>query len=95
MARKVIEEYDATTRKIVEKNGGLYIVYDGEDPKTLEIEAIRIRINKDENDPREIVFAGYNGFTINIPVGEDTVIPKAIYDNVLIKGNLKERIQKI
>ena len=88
------EVYDATTIKIVEKKGELFIVY-GEEPKTLELKAVKVRIAKDDNDPRTEVFAAYNGFKMYIPLGEEVVVPRMIYDNVLTKGNLKDRTSRI
>lgn len=88
------EAYDATIMKVVEKKGELYIVY-GKEPKTLELEAVKIRIAKDDNDPRTEVFASYNGLKIYIPLGEEVVIPKMIYENVLKQGNLKDRTSRI
>lgn len=87
------EMYDATIMKVVEKDGKVFIVY-GKEPKTLELEAVRVRIAPDEHDPRPTIFAAHNGLKMYIPVGEDTIVPKLIYD-VLAVGNLKNRIQKI
>ena len=89
-----IKAYDVATQRVVEKKGKLYIVF-GEEPDTYEIEAVKVRIAKDDNDPRTEVYASYNGFKVYIPLGGEIVIPKMIYDNVLIKGNLKDRTSKI
>lgn len=51
-----------------------------------------IIIAKDSSDPRTSVFAGLNGTNLNIPVGVKTRIPADLYEKVLTKGNLKDRV---
>lgn len=84
--------YDAVVKKVVEK-GQLYLVY-GKEPNTTKIPAVEIQIAKDDNDPRELEFVGYNGFNVNIPVGKPVVVPVFIYET-LKEGNLKDRVSKI
>lgn len=84
---------DANTRKFVQKDGKWFIVF-GKEPETIPIEAIKIVVTEDEDDPRDTVYVGANRLDIYIKVGEPTVIPMNHY-KVLMQGNLKNRVQVI
>lgn len=51
-----------------------------------------IKITKSENDEDETKFASYNLKGMRIPVGEECTVPYELYDKVLSKGNLKDRV---
>lgn len=84
---------DANIRKFVQKDGKWFIVF-GKEPDTIPIEAIKIVVTEDEDDPRPDVYVKANDFGMYIKVGEPTVIPMNHY-KVLMQGNLKNRVQVI
>lgn len=53
---------------------------------------VNIIIGKDPTDPRETVFASWQGKALSIPVGVKTSVPEVYYTNVLKDGYLKERV---
>lgn len=56
---------------------------------------VLIKIAKTSNDNAETKFAGFNGKNYSLEVGKEIWVPADLYYNVLIKGNLKERVMKL
>lgn len=55
----------------------------------------QIIIVKDASDKAETKFCGLNGTNYSITVGKATWVPSELYYEVLLKGNLKDRVQKL
>ena len=55
----------------------------------------QIIIVKDASDTAETKFCGFNGKNYSLSVGKAIWVPSELYDYVLSKGNLKDRVQKL
>lgn len=55
----------------------------------------QIFITKDQSKKSETEFASYNLKAYSLKVGEPIWVPSELYDYVLSKGNLKDRVQKL
>lgn len=56
---------------------------------------VLIKIAKASNDTAETKFCGFNGRNYSLEVGKEIWIPADLYYNVLIKGSLKDRVQRL
>lgn len=52
----------------------------------------KIKILKDSGDKAETKFVSLNGVAYNLPVNEVIEVPSDLVEEVLLKGNLKDRV---
>lgn len=56
------------------------------------MEMKKIKILKDSGDKAETKFVSLNGVAYNLPVNEVIEVPSDLVEEVLLKGNLKDRV---